>query len=81
MVAGLLHDLDAHDRVLVEERPRVVAVGSDTADACSQVNDDLGPLVLVHTLHVGLLGQVVLGAGERTDLRSRLFKQADHLPA
>ena len=36
---GLLHELDAHDRVLVEEPARVLAVGADAADDGGEVDD------------------------------------------
>ena len=40
--ARLLHELDAHDRVVVEEAPRVGAVGADAADDGREVNDHVG---------------------------------------
>ena len=39
---GLLHQLDAHHRVLVEEAARVLAVGPDPADDRGEVDDDVG---------------------------------------
>ena len=42
---GVLHQLDAHDRVLVEEAAGVLAVGADAADDGRQVDDDVGPAV------------------------------------
>ena len=43
--ARLLHELDAHDRVVVEEAARVLAVGADAADDGGEVDDDVGPAV------------------------------------
>ena len=43
--AGLLHELDAHDRVLVEEAARVLPVGADPADDGGEVDDEVRPAV------------------------------------
>ena len=80
-MARLLHHFDAHDRVLVEERAGVGAVGADPADARRQMDDDVGTLVRIHTGHVGLPGQVVLRAGEREDLGRMRLEEIDHMPS
>ena len=41
--ARLLHELDAHDRVVVEEAAGVLAVGADAADDGREVDDDVRP--------------------------------------
>ena len=41
--ARLLHELDAHDRVLVEEAARVLAVRADPADDGGEVDDEVRP--------------------------------------
>ena len=43
--ARLLHELDAHDRVLVEEPTRVLAVGADAPDDGGEVDDDVRPAI------------------------------------
>ncbi len=81
VVTRLLDDLDAHDRVVIEERSRIVPVRSDAANPSGEVNDQIRPLVFVHSCDVGLLGQVVLGAREGEDLGLQRLYEANHLPA
>ncbi len=55
-----LHQLDAHDRVLVEEAARVLAVGADPADDGREVDDDVGPAVGEGAIDAVAVAQVVL---------------------
>ena len=67
-----LDQLDAHDRVLVEEPARVLAVGADPADDGREVDDDVGPTVGERPLDVGAATQVVVAAAGDEDVRDRL---------
>ena len=65
----LLHQLDAHDRVLVEEAARVVAVGADAADDRGEVDDDVRPgRRPARGRSPASFAQVVLGAARDEDV-------------
>ena len=63
----LLHHLDPHDRVFIEEASGIGPIGTDAADPRGEVDDNLGLRVRVHTNHLGLLRQVVVAATESDD--------------
>ena len=77
--ARLLHELDAHDRVLVEEAARVLAVGADAADDGGQVDDQVRMAVVERPPDAVRRAQVVLGAARHEDVRraSRLESRDD----
>ena len=59
-----LQQLDAHERVLVEEPARLVPVGADPADHRGQVHDRVGAGVGQHPVDLGPPAQVVAGPAE-----------------
>ena len=65
---GLLHQLDAHDRVLVEEATRVLAIGADAADDGGEVDDDVRPAVGQGPVDAVGRPQVVVAAARDEDV-------------
>ena len=75
---GLLHELHAHHHVVVEEEPRVLAVGADAAHHPRQVDDQLGAGVLQHADDVGLLPEIVVAAPRDEGSRTALTDERVH---
>ena len=75
---GLLHELHAHHHVVVEEEPRLLAVGADAAHHPRQVEDQLGAGVLQHADDVGLLPEIVVAAPRDEGSRTALTDERVH---
>ena len=69
--ARLLHELDAHDRVLVEEPARVLPVRPDPADHGGEVDDQLRPPVGEGAVDAVLRPEVVVPRARHEDLSRR----------
>ncbi len=48
MKIGFVHELDAHDRVVVEEAAWVIPIGADSSDDGSEMNDNVRLMVVEH---------------------------------
>src|SRR5206468_11730156 len=57
--SGDLHQLGAHDQVVVEKLPRSFAVGADPANDRCQVDYDVRARLSVHALHCVELTKIV----------------------
>jgi hypothetical protein len=64
----LLDELRAHHQVLVEEAPRVLAIGADAADDRREVEDQRRAELGVEAGDRGVVDEVVVGAAEREEL-------------
>src|SRR2546422_8643290 len=81
-LAGLLHQLGAHHEILVEEAPRVLAVGTDPTHDGREMDDDLGAQLLVHPAHGGAVAQIILARARNHDLgRTASLQLFDHVAA
>src|SRR5262249_12051057 len=58
----LFHELGSHHQVVVEEAPRILAIGADTADNGSEMDDQIRTDILQQGDNVDFLPEVVLGA-------------------
>src|SRR5690606_29384645 len=76
--AGLLDQLNAHDRVVVKKPAGVVAVGPDAADDGRGVDDDVGAGVVKDLDDGGFFAKVVIGrAGDEDVGRAAFLELAD----
>ena len=62
--------LDAHHQVVVEELAGPLAIDADAADDGGEMNDERRLAVPIEPDDVGVLAQVVVGAGRRGDARA-----------
>ncbi len=77
---GLLHQLDSHDQIFVEETSRIFAIRADPSDHRGQMNDNLRPKPGVHPQHRLMPHQVVLGRARNTNSgASPRFKRFDDM--
>src|SRR5438552_2099628 len=82
VLARLLHQEDAHDRVVIEEAAGILAVGTDSSNPGSEVDNYVGALVGVHPNDVRFFGEVVLGTAEGVNFGRFVFsKQRDQTAA
>jgi hypothetical protein len=69
-----MHELDAHDRIIVKEAARVVPVSPDTADDGGEMDSDIGLLFIVHPADVVEAPKIVLGdVGDRNERTFPIF--------
>ena len=78
-LASEFHELSAHDEVVVEELARSLAVRTDAAHDCGEVNHDTGAHVGIHALDGVETPQVVVGArGDEHVIRAEAPQPGDH---
>src|SRR5947209_12372261 len=78
MAPGVLDELDAHDRVLVEKTPRVLAVRTDPADHRGEVEHHLGALAAHQRVDRTGVRQIAVAAARHHDLLAAAAAQHLH---
>jgi len=68
------HQLDPHDRILVEESTRLLTVGADAADHGGQVDHGVGAQVSQHSRDLGSPSKVVVPTAEPQGGRTCLLQ-------
>jgi len=77
---SLMHQLDAHHDILIEEGPRMLLVEADAADFGRQMDDDVGPLLVIEAADVPGSGQVVVAViGNEDIMAAPRFKGPDQV--
>lgn len=80
---GFMHQLNAHDGVIVEKSARIFLVCSNSADDGNKMDNDVGVLIFVHSFYVFKFAQVVLKKIRYEDMLtpSILFEFSDEMSA